>query len=240
MKKLTFEYNFPAEQQQRVRALAAECGLHELTASILYSRGIDDAEKVNKFLHPSREHFLSPFLMRGMRELKEEIDAVRAGDGLVAVYGDYRCGRDRRGIHSAVRPAPLRGALRLAHPRTRGGVRNVRRRAGKTHRRERARPHCHRRLRHFQPRRGGIHQIARGARGRHRPPRTARRPARLRGRQSQAGRRLPVRQPVRGGRGVQDRLRAAGDPRLRISGPCRRFHGGGQRSAGGGKPRHRV
>lgn len=97
MKKLTFEYNFPAEQQQRVRALAAECGLHELTASILYSRGIDDAEKVNKFLHPSREHFLSPFLMRGMRELKEEIDAVRAGDGLVAVYGDY----DADGIGAA-------------------------------------------------------------------------------------------------------------------------------------------
>lgn len=97
MKKLTFEYNFPAEQQQRVRALAAECGLHELTASILYSRGIDDAEKVKKFLHPSREHFLSPFLMRGMRELKEEIDAVRARDGLVAVYGDY----DADGIGAA-------------------------------------------------------------------------------------------------------------------------------------------
>ena len=89
MKKLTFEYNFPAEQLQRVRALAAECGLHELTASILYSRGIDDAEKVKNFLHPSKEHFLSPFLMRGMRELKEEIDSVRDRDGLIAVYGDY-------------------------------------------------------------------------------------------------------------------------------------------------------
>ena len=72
MKKLTFEYNFPAEQQQRVRALAAECGLHELTASILYSRGIDDAEKVNKFLHPSREHFSLPFSCAGCANSKRK------------------------------------------------------------------------------------------------------------------------------------------------------------------------
>ena len=89
MKKLTHEYTFSAEQLRRVRALAEECRLHELTASVLFSRGVDDAEKVKKFLHPSKEHFLSPFLMRGMRELKAEIDAVREKDGLVAVFGDY-------------------------------------------------------------------------------------------------------------------------------------------------------
>ena len=97
MKKIIAEYNFTAEQCERVQALAKECCLHTLTASILYARGIDTPEKVKQFLEPSRKHLLSPFLMRGMRELKEAIDDVRKRDGLIVVYGDY----DADGIGAA-------------------------------------------------------------------------------------------------------------------------------------------
>ena len=105
MKKIVPEYEFTAEERARVRALASACGLHELTAAILYSRGIDTPEKAERFLSPSAKYFLSPFLMRGMRELTDAIAEVRASGGLVAVYGDY----DADGIGAA---AILLSALR--------------------------------------------------------------------------------------------------------------------------------
>lgn len=97
MKKIIAEYTFSAEERLRVKALAKCCGLHEVTASILYSRGVDTPEKAERFLHPSRKNLLSPFLMRGMRELKEEIDRVKSEGKLVVVYGDY----DADGIGAA-------------------------------------------------------------------------------------------------------------------------------------------
>ena len=97
MKRIVTEYQFSPEQRERVRDLAREVGLHELTAGILFSRGIDTPEKAVRFLHPSSRHFLSPFLMRGMRELKEEIDAAKQSGGTVAVFGDY----DADGIGAA-------------------------------------------------------------------------------------------------------------------------------------------
>lgn len=89
MKRIVTEYSFSPEELARARGLAEACGLHELTARILLSRGVDTPELADRFLHPSARHFLSPFLMRGMRELKGEIDAVKAAGGTVAVFGDY-------------------------------------------------------------------------------------------------------------------------------------------------------
>ena len=68
MTKIVPEYTFTQEQNTAVQAVASACGLHEVTARILVSRGVDTPEKAKRFLSPSREHFLSPFLMRGMRE----------------------------------------------------------------------------------------------------------------------------------------------------------------------------
>ena len=89
MKIVETEYTFTAEQIARAHDLAQACGLRDLTARILLSRGIDTPEKAERFLHPSAKNLLSPFLMRGMRELVGEIDAVKAAGGTVAVFGDY-------------------------------------------------------------------------------------------------------------------------------------------------------
>ena len=97
MKKITSEYSFTPAQREAVDSLAAACGLHRLTASILFSRGIDTPEKADRFLHPSRRHFLSPFLMRGMRELVDALADIRAQGGTVGVFGDY----DADGIGAA-------------------------------------------------------------------------------------------------------------------------------------------
>lgn len=111
MKKITAEYRYTSEQLNTIRELAHRCGLRELTAKILYSRGVDTPEKAERFLHPSRKNFLSPFLMTGMRELVDAVSEVRAKDGLVAVFGDY----DADGIGAA---SVLLAALRRYGVRT--------------------------------------------------------------------------------------------------------------------------
>ena len=63
MKKLVSEYTFSAEQLNKIADLASETGLTEQIVRILYARGVDAADKIARFLHPSRKNFLSPFLL---------------------------------------------------------------------------------------------------------------------------------------------------------------------------------
>ena len=89
LKEIVPEYQFSEEQLNEANALAAETGLERTTAHILYARGIDTPEKVRVFMHPGKANFLSPFLMRGMKELAAAIAAVREKGGEIAVFGDY-------------------------------------------------------------------------------------------------------------------------------------------------------
>ncbi len=89
MKKLVREFEFSDEQLHAVRGLARAVGVTETTASILYARGADTPEKADAFLHPSEAHFLSPFLMRGMREAVDLLTRARDEEWRVAVFGDY-------------------------------------------------------------------------------------------------------------------------------------------------------
>ena len=89
MKRIVHEYEFTTEQRARVAELARALSLTQTTASILFARGMDTAEKMYAFLHPSREHFLSPFLMQGMREAVKMLTQARDEGWNVAVYGDY-------------------------------------------------------------------------------------------------------------------------------------------------------
>lgn len=97
MKRIADEIMLSEEQLNQVRELAQSAGVSERMAQILYSRGIDTAEKAARFLHPSRKNFLSPFRMRGMRELVDAIDACKESGGTIAVFGDY----DADGIGAA-------------------------------------------------------------------------------------------------------------------------------------------
>lgn len=114
MKKIAEECVFSEEQLQKIRAFASACGIRELTAKILFSRGVDTPEKAERFLHPSEKNFLSPFLMRGMRELTAAISDVKNQGGTIAVFGDY----DADGIcASSILTAALRkfGVHCVAH-----------------------------------------------------------------------------------------------------------------------------
>ena len=89
MKKLVPEYSFSEEQLNKIALLAKETGLTEQITRILYARGVDTAQKINRFMHPSEKNFLSPFLMKGMKEAVELITRARDEGWVVAVFGDY-------------------------------------------------------------------------------------------------------------------------------------------------------
>lgn len=89
MKKIVPEYSFSAEQLNNITVLAKETGLTEQITRILYARGVDTAEKIRRFMHPSEKNFLSPYLMKGMKEAVELITQARDEGRTVAVFGDY-------------------------------------------------------------------------------------------------------------------------------------------------------
>lgn len=89
MKRILPEYEFSEEQLNSIRFLARECNLCEDTVKILYGRGVRDKESIKNFLHPSKEHFISPFKMQGMSEAVKLITLARDEGWSVVVYGDY-------------------------------------------------------------------------------------------------------------------------------------------------------
>ena len=52
MKRLIRDYEYSPEQLNTIRGLANACGLNEITARILYARGVDTKEKAERFLSP--------------------------------------------------------------------------------------------------------------------------------------------------------------------------------------------
>ena len=89
MKKLVREYQFNEEQMEKVRALSRELSLTETVVKLLLARGVGTADKIRAFLSPSEEHFLSPFLLSGMREAVDLILRAKEEGWNVAVFGDY-------------------------------------------------------------------------------------------------------------------------------------------------------
>lgn len=89
MKRIVFESEFSEEQLNIIRGLASECNLCADTVKILYGRGYRDKQSIIDFIHPSKNHFISPFKMSGMKEAVELITRARDEEWAVVVYGDY-------------------------------------------------------------------------------------------------------------------------------------------------------
>ncbi len=89
MKKIVPEYSFSEEQLNKIALLAKGTGLTEQITRILYARGVDTEQKIREFMHPSSKNFLSPFLMKGMKEAVALITQARDEGRTVAVFGDY-------------------------------------------------------------------------------------------------------------------------------------------------------
>ncbi len=89
MKKIVPEYVFTEEQLNSIAVLAKETGFTEQIVRILYARGIDSAQKIERFMSPSAKHFIDPFKMQGMTEAVALIKQARDEGRTVAVFGDY-------------------------------------------------------------------------------------------------------------------------------------------------------
>jgi single-stranded-DNA-specific exonuclease len=89
MRRILPEYEYTNEQLNIIATLAQKLGLCPQTVKILYGRGIDDEQKINKFLSPSKAHFISPFKMSGMDKVVELITRARDEEWCVVIYGDY-------------------------------------------------------------------------------------------------------------------------------------------------------
>lgn len=72
-----------------VQEIASELGISELTAKVLYQRGIKDAQSAKNYLEPEAAPFHDPFLMLGMREAVDRIKKALDAGEKICVYGDY-------------------------------------------------------------------------------------------------------------------------------------------------------
>ena len=72
-----------------LKKISGEPEISELTARILYQRGIRDAQAMKNFLEPEAAPFHDPFLMRGMREAVDRIKQAIDAHEKICVYGDY-------------------------------------------------------------------------------------------------------------------------------------------------------
>lgn len=72
-----------------VREMAHALGVSELTAKVLYNRGIRDGLTAKNFLEPEAASFNDPFIMLGMREAVDRIKRALGAQERICVYGDY-------------------------------------------------------------------------------------------------------------------------------------------------------
>ena len=72
-----------------VQIIVEALGVSELTAKVLYNRGIKDAQSAKNFLEPETAPFYDPFTMKGMREAIDRIKKALDAREKICVYGDY-------------------------------------------------------------------------------------------------------------------------------------------------------
>ena len=72
-----------------VKKISEETSVSELTAKVLYHRGIRDAQAVKNFLAPEAAPFNDPFAMKDMRTAVDRIKQALDAREKICVYGDY-------------------------------------------------------------------------------------------------------------------------------------------------------
>ena len=77
------------EELNSIKNLSASCNLLSETTAILYSRGYDSLEKIDKFLNAGKQNFYSPYLLSGVKEAVERINIAKQKGETVVIYGDY-------------------------------------------------------------------------------------------------------------------------------------------------------
>ena len=74
---------------ETVEKLAASLGVDKIIAILLVERGVTTFEEARRFFRPSLDQVNDPFLMKGMREAINRINAAISNQERIMVYGDY-------------------------------------------------------------------------------------------------------------------------------------------------------
>ena len=69
--------------------LALQTGISPLVARLLLQRGVDSAEAVKAYFHPSLQALADPFLMQDMDKAVKRLNAAMGNKERVLIYGDY-------------------------------------------------------------------------------------------------------------------------------------------------------
>ncbi|HHW48931.1 MAG TPA: single-stranded-DNA-specific exonuclease RecJ [Clostridiaceae bacterium] len=71
------------------RRISDETNVPTLLVKVLLNRGIDDCEKIRRFIDPSLEDLNNPFLMKDMDKAVKRVKTALANKEKIVIYGDY-------------------------------------------------------------------------------------------------------------------------------------------------------
>ena len=89
---MDYQWNIPdisEQEREEISALAAELRISNLSALLLYHRGIRTREEASRFVHPSLNRLHDPFLMKDMDKAVERLIRAIERQEKILVYGDY-------------------------------------------------------------------------------------------------------------------------------------------------------
>ena len=85
---MKYEKQSKSRDENLIRNISETFGVSARFAKILTERNINSVEQAKKFLYPSLSDLGDPFLMSGMKEAVDRINAV-SPEEVIVVYGDY-------------------------------------------------------------------------------------------------------------------------------------------------------
>ena len=71
---------YDKEQLNIIDFLTKSTGLLKETVIVLYNRGYDTKEKIQKFLNPGKQNFHSPYLLKGVDLALERLKSAKEND----------------------------------------------------------------------------------------------------------------------------------------------------------------
>ncbi|MED5020497.1 single-stranded-DNA-specific exonuclease RecJ [Paenibacillus chibensis] len=84
-----YSWQAPSVSEDTARRLAETLSVSPLTASLLASRGISNAEEAGMFLNGSMESLHDPYLLLGMEKAVPRIQQAIENEEHILIYGDY-------------------------------------------------------------------------------------------------------------------------------------------------------
>ncbi len=78
-----------SEETEASKALSKEMGIHPTLCRLLIERGIDSAEKANKYFRPQLGDLHDPFLMNDMDVAVKRLNQAMGRKERILIYGDY-------------------------------------------------------------------------------------------------------------------------------------------------------